>query len=284
MKKKKVFKNITGIIGHPLSHTLSPAMHNNSFKHFKMDWEYKVFEMKASQVRDFMWKLRKESMKGINVTIPHKQFVMQYMDKIDEAAETIGAVNTVANEAGVITGYNTDYLGFLTSLKKEKVNLKNKKVVMIGAGGAAHAIGYAINTFKPKEFYIFNIDLPMIAGLIKQLKLKGVTTSDLTKTPEKDEVMATADFIINCTSVGMHGTDVPYKLEKLKKGAVVFDIIYNPAKTQFLKDAEKLGAKIINGLDMLIFQGIEAFYLWTGKTPSYALVKKAVDKFFRKKK
>ena len=231
-----------------------------------------------------MWKLRKESMKGINVTIPHKQFVMQYMDKIDEAAETIGAVNTVANEAGVITGYNTDYLGFLASLKKEKVNLKNKKVVMIGAGGAAHAIGYAINTFKPKEFYIYNIDLPMIEGLVTQLKLENVVTGDISKTEEKDKIMAEADFIVNCTSVGMHGDKSPYNIDKLKKGAVVFDLIYNPAKTPFLKNAAKLGAKTINGLDMLIFQGIEAFRLWTAKTPTYALVKKAVDKFLRKKK
>jgi shikimate dehydrogenase len=284
MKKKKVFKNITGILGYPLSHTFSPAMHNNSFKFFKMDWEYKIFEMTADKVRDFMWKLRKESMKGINVTIPHKQFIMQYMDKIDSAAEIIGAVNTVVNDNGVITGYNTDYLGFVESLKKEKVNLKNKKVVMIGSGGAAHAIGYAVNTFKPKQFYIYNIDIPMTAGLVKQLKLKGVITGDITKTAEKDEVIASADFIVNCTSVGMHNNDSPYKIDKLKKGAVVFDVIYNPAKTEFLKRAEKLGAKIINGLDMLIFQGIESFYLWTGKRPKYALVKKSVEAFLRKKK
>jgi shikimate dehydrogenase len=124
----------------------------------------------------------------------------------------------------------------------------------------------------------------MIDGLVKQLKITGAITGDISKTEEKDKIMAEADFIVNCTSVGMHGDNVPYKIDKLKKSAVVFDLIYNPAKTPFLKNAEKLGAKTINGLDMLIYQGIEAFRLWTGKTPTYALVKKAVDKFIRNKK
>jgi shikimate dehydrogenase len=272
-------KNITGIIGFPLSHTMSPAMHNSSFAHFKMDWEYDVFEMEADKVGGFIARMRREGIKGINVTIPHKHHVMKYLDKTDRAAAVIGAVNTVVNKKGKLTGYNTDYLGFLQSLKKNRVGLKGKKVVMFGAGGAAHAIGYALNTFKPKEFRIYNIDLPMIDRLVKQLKLKNVITGGIGKNEEKDSAIASADFVINCTSVGMHGDEVPYKIDKFKKGAVVFDLIYNPVKTLFLKKAEKKGAKIINGLDMLIFQGIEAFELWTGKRPSYALVKKAVDKY-----
>lgn len=276
-------KNITGIIGFPLSHTMSPAMHNSSFAHFKMDWEYDVFEMEADKVREFISRIRRDGIKGINVTIPHKHLVMKFLDRIDRAAAVIGAVNTVVNKNGKLTGYNTDYLGFLQSLKKSGVGLKGKKVVMLGAGGAAHAIGYALNTFGPKEFRIYNIDLPMIGRLVKQLKLKKVITGDIAKDAEKDAAMASADFVINCTSVGMHNNDAPYKIDKLKKGAVVFDLIYNPAKTPFLKNAEKKGAKIINGLDMLIYQGIEAFELWTGKRPSYALVKKAVDKYMGEK-
>jgi shikimate dehydrogenase len=272
-------KNITGIIGFPLSHTMSPAMHNSSFGHFKMDWEYDVFEMEADKVGGFIARMRRENIKGINVTIPHKHHVMKYLDKIDRAASVIGAVNTVVNKNGRLTGYNTDYLGFLQSLKKNRVSLKGKKVVMLGAGGAAHAIGYALNNFRPEEFRIYNIDLPMIDRLVRQLKLKNVITGGIGKDAEKDSAIASADFVINCTSVGMHGNEAPYKIDKLKKGAVVFDLIYNPAKTPFLKNAEKKGAKTINGLDMLIYQGIEAFELWTGKRPSYALVKKAVDKY-----
>ena len=275
-------KTLTGIIGFPLSHTLSPAMHNSSFKKFKMDWEYRAFQMKAEEVRDFMWKLRKTGIKGINVTIPHKQYIMQYMDKLDRAADTIGAVNTVVNNDGEITGYNTDYMGFKESLKKNKVDLKNKKVVMIGAGGAARAIAYALKSFELKELYIYNIDLPMIDSLVKQLKLKNIIKGDITKTQEKDVVMASADFIINCTPIGMHGKGEPYKIDKFKKGAAVYDLIYNPAKTPFLKNAGEKGAKTINGLDMLIYQGIESFFLWTGKRPAYVMVKKAVEAFLRK--
>ena len=272
-------KNITGIIGFPLSHTMSPAMHNNSFKKFKMDWEYRVFEMETDKVGGFIESMKAEGIKGINVTIPHKHHVMQFLDSIDRAAAIIGAVNTVVNKKGKLKGYNTDYLGFLQSLKKSRVYLKGKKIVMFGAGGAAHAVAYALNTFQPKEFRIYNIDLPMTQRLIKQLKLKNVITGDIAKTDEKNSAIASADFIINCTSVGMHGNEAPYNIEKLKKGVVVFDLIYNPAKTPFLKNAEKKGAKIINGLDMLIFQGIEAFKLWTGKKPPYVMVKKAVEKY-----
>ena len=237
---KTIFKKqITGIIGYPLSHTLSPYMHNAGFKKFGLDWEYRVFETKPDDVKKFIQKIREQGLKGINVTIPHKHAVMPYLDKIDRAAETIGAVNTIVNKNSFLIGYNTDYLGFIYSLKKHKVNLKNKNVVMLGAGGAAHAIGYAINLSKPKSFYIYNIDIPMIGRLVKKLKLKNVKTGDINKTAEKDRIFSNADFIVNATSVGMHSNEVPYVLPELKKGCVIYDLIYNPPLTEFLKKLEK---------------------------------------------
>ena len=273
-----------GIIGFPLGHTLSPAMHNASFEKFKLDSEYLVFETRPEQVGEFIDKMRKEGIKGINVTIPHKHTVMKYLDKIDKAARTIGAVNTIVNNKGKLTGYNTDYLGFLKTLELNKIKLKGKEVVMIGAGGAAHALAYAIKLLTPKKFHIINIDMAMSETLLKKLKLKNIKLHNLDKTAEKDAIIAKADFIINATSVGMHDHEVPYKIDKLKKSAVVYDLIYNPAKTEFLKQAEKKGVKIINGLDMLIWQGIEAFKIWTGKTPDYKFVKKAVDAYLKKNK
>ncbi|MCE5301313.1 MAG: shikimate dehydrogenase [Spirochaetia bacterium] len=275
-------KIITGIIGHPLSHTFSPAMHNSAFKKFKMNWEYRVFETKPQDVGAFVERSKKEGMKGYNVTIPHKHAVMEYLDSIDRAAAVIGAVNTVVNNNGRLKGYNTDYLGFLGSLKMHHVNLTGKRVVMLGAGGAAHAVGYAINSCHPASFHIYNIDAPMTERLIKQLKLRKAVTGDISRSVEKDAVIARADFIINCTSVGMHGDSMAYDIEKLKKGAVAYDIIYNPAETAFLKRAKKLGARTINGLDMLILQGIEAFAIWTGKRPSHQLYSKAIKKHLRK--
>jgi shikimate dehydrogenase len=271
-------KVITGIIGYPLSHTLSPVMHNAVFKKYNMGWKYRVFETKPRDLKKVIVRVRGEKIRGLNVTIPYKHAVMPFLDRIDKAAAAIGAVNTVVNKNGKLTGYNTDYLGFGETLKKNKINLRNKKVVMLGAGGAAHALAYMINLQKPAKFYILNIDVPMTERLIRKLRLKKVMFSDIKKTKIKDKIMAEADFIINATSVGQHDKNVPYKIGKLKKGAVVYDIIYNPAKTEFLKFARKKGARIMNGLDMLIYQGMHSFKLWTGRKSDYGVIKKALNK------
>jgi shikimate dehydrogenase len=276
-------KHITGIIGYPLSHTLSPVMHNAVFKKYNMDWEYRVYETKPEDVGAMLGNMRKQGIRGINVTIPYKQVVMQYLDKTDKAAAAIGAVNTVVNKKGRLTGYNTDYIGFGETLKKNKIGLKGKTVIMLGAGGAAHALAYMINMQKPARFYIYNIDLPMIHRLVKKLKLKKVITGDISNSEEKNRIFASADLIINATSVGQHDRNVPYKLDRLKKGAVVYDIIYNPAMTEFLKLAQKKGAKVINGLDMLIYQGMHSFKLWTGRKSDYRTIMKALKKFFNGK-
>ncbi len=276
-------KIITGIIGYPLSHTLSPLMHNSVFRKYKMNWEYKVFEIKSEDLPVFIKNMKKENIRGLNVTIPYKQTVMLLIDKIDKAAKTIGAVNTILNSKGKLIGFNTDYLGFIKSLEKNKINLKNKKVVMFGAGGAAHAIAYSINLMAPADFYIYNIDVPMIQGLIKKLKLKNMVFGDIIKTQEKDKILSEADFIINTTSVGMHNNNVIYKLPDLKKGVIVYDLIYNPAKTEFLKQAEKKGAKVINGMDMLIYQGMGSFKIWTGRQSNYILIKKKLNEYFSKR-
>jgi shikimate dehydrogenase len=189
-------------------------------------------------------------------------------------------VNTVVNRKGKLTGYNTDFLGFGETLKKNRVNLKGKTVVMLGAGGAAHALAYTINLREPAKFYILNIDLPMTERLIRRLKLKNVMFGDITKTKAKDAIFASADLIINATSVGQHDNDAPYRIGRLKRGAIVYDIIYNPRRTAFLKLASKRGARIINGLDMLIYQGMHSFKLWTGRESDYKVIIKALHKFF----
>ncbi|MFP4466305.1 MAG: shikimate dehydrogenase [Candidatus Goldiibacteriota bacterium] len=275
-------KTITGIIGYPLGHTLSPAMHNAVYKKYKMNWEYRVFETPPNDVGKIIKKMKKEGFAALNVTVPYKQTVMKYLDRIDHAAKVIGAVNTVIPVKGKLTGFNTDYLGFDRTLKKNRIIIKNKKVVMLGAGGAAHAIAYALKLRGPSEFHILNIDIPMTRGLVKKLKIKEAKIWMLKKNPVLDEIIASADFIVNCTSVGMDNRSNPYKIDALKrKNIPVYDIIYNPAKTPFLKQAEKKGAKIINGLDMLIYQGMEGFKLWTGRISDYALIKKTVERSFK---
>jgi shikimate dehydrogenase len=273
-------KITTGIIGYPLSHTLSPLMHNSVFKKYKMDWEYKAFETKPAEVGRFMRSMKLDGLKGINVTVPHKHAVMPFLDKIDRAARAIGAVNTVVNVKGKLTGFNTDYLGFGETLKKNGINLKGKKVLMLGAGGAAHAVAYAIALHKPKIIHIFNIDVPMTQRLVKKLRLKNAFINNIEKTADKDTIVEESDFIVNCTSVGLHGKDMPYRIDKIKKGIFVYDIIYNPKCTEFLKRAKARGAKILNGLDMLIYQGMESFKLWTGRKSDYALIKQKLKRYF----
>lgn len=277
-------KNITGLIGYPLGHTLSPVMHNAVYKKYKMNWEYNVYETAPRNVGRMIERMKKEKFRALNVTVPYKQKCMQYLDRIDKAAKTIGAVNTIVPVKGKLTGYNTDYLGFAETLKKKKIRIKNKNVVMLGAGGAAHAVAYALNLLQPKKMYILNIDIPMTRRLVKKLKLKNVEIWMLRKTKPIDEIMENADFIVNCTSAGMDGKKNIYKLDKIKKGITVYDIIYNPAVTPFLKQAKKKGAKIINGLDMLIYQGMEGFKIWTGRKSDYNLVKRKVNEFFRNKR
>jgi shikimate dehydrogenase len=273
-------KTLTGIIGYPLHHTLSPLMHNSVFKKYRMNWEYTAFETKPEEVGRFFKKMRADGLRGINVTVPHKHHAMKFLDKIDKAAKTVGAVNTVVNARGKFTGYNTDFIGFAVTLKKNNIRLKNKTVVMFGSGGAAHAVAYEINSQKPREFHIVNIDIPMSERLCEKLRLKNYKIWKLKPNRMLDEIIAKADFIINTTSVGMDKKSTPYKIAKIKKRTPVYDIIYNPAMTPFLKRAKKLGARVINGLDMLIYQGMEAFKLWTGRKSDYGVIKRTLNKYF----
>ncbi len=271
-------KNITGLIGYPLSHTLSPYMHNAVFKKYKMNWEYKVFELKKNELKNFIKNMKKENIKGVNVTVPYKQEIMKYLDTIDKGAEKIGAVNTIVNIKGKLKGYNTDYLGFEESLKKHKINLKGKDVVLFGAGGAAHAIVYVLQKHKPRIIDIINIDIPMAEKLVKKLKVKNARVWYLKESEVIDALVEGADFIINATSVGLDKKSMPYKIKKIKrKGIPVYDLIYNPPVTPFLKQAKKKGAKIINGLDMLIYQGMASFKIWTGRNSDYNTIVKALS-------
>lgn len=272
-------KNIVGLIGYPLSHTLSPVMHNSVFEKYKMNWEYRVFELKKEELKDFIKKMKKENIKGVNVTVPYKQEIMKYLDSIDKGAAKIGAVNTIVNKNSKLKGYNTDYLGFEISLKKHKIKIKGKDVLLFGAGGAAHSVVYVLQKQKPRVIDIVNIDIPMAENLVKKLNVENARIWYLKESEVIDALVKNADFIINATSVGLDKKSLPYKIKKLKKrGIPVYDLIYNPPLTPFLKQAKKKGAKIINGLDMLIYQGMEAFKLWTGKKSDYKTIVDALKK------
>jgi shikimate dehydrogenase len=255
-----------GVMGSPIGHSLSPIMHNAAFRAEKINAVYLAFD--STDVEGCLAGMRALGMMGMSVTIPHKSTVLLLIDEVDSLAEKIGAVNTIVNRGGRLIGYNTDALGALNALN-EHTDLTGKSCFIIGAGGAARAIGFI-------------------------LKDRGVKISIANRSAERGEALAgaldcpfflpdqlsemTADIVIQTTPVGMFPkTDqCPLPDSFLKRGMVVMDIIYNPLKTKLLSLADKQGCLTINGLGMFIQQGAEQFRLWTGRKPPVAVMTEAV--------
>lgn len=260
---------ICGLIGDPVEHSISPAIHNAAFKKTGLDYIYLPFRVTSENLTGAITALKSLDLRGLNVTIPHKVAVMPLLDEIDAVAKNIGAVNTIVNNNGHLTGYNTDAAGFLKSLVKRDIDPSGKKVVILGAGGVARAISFALTEQKAEIEILNRSGSPdpaekLAANLSKHSKSK-IHAAELSE-PNLKQALKQADILINATSVGMSpNTDnslVPPEL--LKPDMVVYDVVYNPQKTRLLADAEKAGAVVIGGLDMLIWQGALAFELWTG--------------------
>jgi len=256
-----------GLIGNPVSHSLSPIMHNTAFRSTGYNGTYLAFPI-ASLGRDTIDGLKALGIKGFSVTIPHKVTIMDFLDEIDDTAQKIGAVNTVLNDNGRLIGSNTDYIGAINALE-EKTSIKNKDVVMIGAGGAARAVGYGILS-QGGNLSIVNILQDEGERLAADLGVNYHPLSDVN----------TLDYqiLVNTTPVGMTpDTDnMPVSPEDLKPGAVVMDIIYNPLRTKLLTEAEKIGCTTIDGISMFVFQGVAQFELWTGKDAPLELMRQTV--------
>ena len=274
---------VCGIIGDPIGHTMSPLMHNAAFTRMGIDYLYVPFRVKKEELGQAIAGMRALNIRGLNVTIPHKVVIMPLLDKLDGLAERIGAVNTVVNDDGVLTGYNSDASGFLQALRAGGVEPAGKKVVVLGAGGASRAISFTLAE-RGAHLVILNRQLEFawaeeLAGQISQASEREVAALKLDE-ENLSSVLAGADVLVNATSVGMspdiHETPVPGKL--LKPGLVVFDIVYNPLKTRLLEEAEAAGAKTISGLDMFVWQGALPFELWTGLKAPVELMRTEVMK------
>ncbi|RJX16122.1 shikimate dehydrogenase [Candidatus Bathyarchaeota archaeon] len=261
---------IYGVIGDPIGHSLSPTIHNVAFRKLGLNAIYLAFQVKSENLVRAVEGFKALNIQGFNVTIPHKTSIMSLLDKVDPLAEKIGAVNTVKNVDGKLFGYNTDGLGALQALKKSKVKLDNKKIVLIGAGGAGKALAFTFANYA-KEMVILNRTEEKAVKLSKtisenfSLQVKGLK---LTQENLKNE-LKNADLLVNATSLGMYPNvdETPVDKNLINQNLVVFDVVYNPLKTRFLKEAEEKGAKIVNGLSMLIYQAVEAFKIWTGLNP-----------------
>jgi len=272
---------IYGLIGYPVKHSVSPQIHNAAFKTIGINAVYLTFEVKKEFLKKALDGVKALGIKGLNVTIPHKVNVIKYLNKLTYEANLIGAVNTILNEDGKLIGFNTDYTGVLKTFETYKIDLTNKKIVLLGAGGAAKAIAFAIAE-KASSLIILNRTKRKAVNLVKELnkKLKvNALGNSLTFKALKNS-LKDADILINATSVGME-PNVNQTLvakELLQKDMVVFDIIYNPLETKLLKEAGEIGAKCINGVEMLVQQAAEAFKIWFKIEPPVNEMRKAALK------
>ena len=249
-----------GLIGYPVTHTLSPAMHNAAFKVLGLDYVYLAFEVNPMDLEGAFSGIRSLNFAGVNVTIPHKEAVLSLLDEVDREASVIGAVNTVVNRDGRLCGYNTDGRGFIESLKEEGILPEQKKVFILGAGGASRAIAFSFAFHKASTVAIFDVDQNKAQELLQDVSKVEPLCHVVMGNPEN---IGDYDIIINATPLGLKDSDpFPLRPELIKSNIVVYDVIYR--HTRLLEEAKNKGAKTVNGSGMLLWQGALAFELWTG--------------------
>ena len=252
-------------------------MHNVAFKEFDLDFIYVAFNVTSKELKTVISGIKSMGFKGINVTMPHKTAVINYLDEIDSTAKSIGAINTILNKNGYLIGYNTDGNGAMFALQENGICFKEKKIVLLGAGGAAKAIAYQAAK-DLKELVILNRTknkAKQLAGMLQKTFRTKIKGENLSSKILKQE-METADILINSTTVGMYPDikNSPIPKDLLHSNLSVMDIIYNPLETKLLKDAKSVGARIISGLEMLIFQGAVAFKIWTNYSAPVEIMRK----------
>ena len=256
---------LCGIFGNPIEHTLSPLIHNAAFDHLKLNYLFLAF--KVTHLKEAVDGIRALNLKGVSVTIPHKVAVIDYLDEVEEVAGKIGAVNTIVNRDGRLMGYNTDWSGAIEALE-EKVSLKGKTALILGAGGAARAMAFGLKE-RGAQFTILNRTVKKAEMLASEV---GCNSGGL-----EDASSISFDMVINTTSVGMFpDTDaIPIKQESLGD-ALVFDMVYNPLKTRLISEAEASGCSTVMGIEMFVNQAAEQFTLWTDREAPRDVMKKVV--------
>ena len=271
--------NIVGLIGHPVEHSFSPPMHNAAFRALGMDYAYVAFDVNPSDLKSAIDGAKSLNIKGFNVTIPHKIQVMDCLDEIDEVAGLIGAVNTI--DFKEMKGYNTDGIGAIKAIE-EVTSVKDKNVVIAGAGGASRAISFYIAKYGAESLTILNRNVEKAQDLAND-----VLSSNLIDSVKSDSISSIndclndADILIDTTPVGMHPhiDDAPIAFaDSMHEDLVVFDAVYNPNETVLLKEAIEAGAKPVYGIKMLLYQGAESFEIWTGKKAPIDVMEEALRK------
>ena len=261
-----------GLIGHPIAHSLSPAIQNAAFIHHGREERYELWDTEASRLEARIRDLRGDGFLGANVTVPYKQAVMPYLDRLDSLAEETGAVNTIVNEGGRLAGHNTDVTGFAQVLSAAGFSTKEAGVVVLGAGGAARAVGLVLVREGAASIDLCDIDIDRARALAEHLRsLSEGRTAVRAHAPSDAafrEAVTGCRLLINCTPAGTRHSDIegrtPLDAEAIPSGALVFDLVYNPPLTPLMAAAEARGAQAVGGLSMLVYQAAASFKLWTG--------------------
>lgn len=274
---------LVGLIGWPVSHSVSPAMHNAAFAALGLDWRYVPLPVDPTlpgAVGDAVRGLRAMGLRGVNVTVPHKQAVLPFLDHIAPAAQAMRAVNTIiVGVDGALTGDNTDAPGFIADLRAHGVEPAGRRVLVLGAGGSARAIVYGLAQAGADHITIANRSVARAQQLLNDLHpYLGATTGNVIALPDDLEAATGASLIVNCTSLGMwpHADTTPWPVAlPLRADQIVYDLVYNPEETVLLQQARAAGARAIGGLGMLIWQGALAFERWTGQSAPVATMRAA---------
>lgn len=264
-----------GLIGSPVGHSGSPAMYNYGFRKLGLDFVYLAFDITLKKLPDAINAIKTLNIKGSNVTMPCKNEAVKYMDELSPAAKIAGAVNTIINHNGKLTGYITDGIGFVRNLKENGIDIKSKNITIIGAGGAATAVQVQCAIDGAEKISVFNIKDAFykkaentIKRIRKEIPVCNINLYDLNDNEKLKKEIQSSDILVNATCVGMRPNEnkSPIKDKSVfRKDLVVADTVYNPEKTKLLKDAEASGCKTIGGRGMLLWQGVECFKLYTGR-------------------
>ncbi|HXG24871.1 MAG TPA: shikimate dehydrogenase [Chthonomonadales bacterium] len=274
---------ILGVFGYPVEHSLSPAMHNAAIAALGIPFAYLPFSVRPEDIGPAIRSLAILGIIGVNLTIPHKERVLPFLDEVTPEAQAVGAVNTVHNDGGRLIGYNTDGVGFLAPLKASGITLNDRQVVVLGAGGAARSVVHSLAQ-EGAWIALANRTPERAVHLAEAVNAatgrSAARCFGLEDTAALADALAKAQLLVNTTSVGMSPHDEempPIPLDALHPGLLVYDLIYNPVKTKLLLAAERAGARTLNGVQMLVHQGAVAFRIWTGKEPPLEVMEQAVN-------
>ena len=270
-----------GIIGYPIGHSISPIFQQAALDSCGIAATYRAYEVAPEEVGPFLEGLRSPDTYGINVTVPHKETVIAHLDEVDDWAARAGAVNTIVNRNGRLTGHNTDGLGFLTALRQAGgFEPRGRRVLLLGAGGAARGVVLALAQEQVDRIDIANRTLARAQQLSELVRANGIDSNAIPLAGPELAAQATgADLIVNCTTIGMsHGPDeagAPLTAAQIPQTSLVYDLVYNPLETPLLVEAAKAGAASLGGIQMLVYQGAASFEMWTGRPAPIAVMLEA---------